>query len=285
MSRTVGEILCWAQRRLMEAGIETARQEARWLVAGLLEIEPGELIARDRDPALPGFAARLNPLLRRRAAGEPLAHLIGNTEFYGRIFKTDARALIPRDDSECVVELAFELLPGGEAPSIADLGTGSGCLLISLLAGHPRARGTGVDLSAEALSLARENAALNSVEARAAFFEGSWADWTGWGEADLIISNPPYIASDVIGTLERDVREYEPRLALDGGPDGLAAYREIVATGAEKMKPGAWLVLEIGYDQKAAVTALLEAAGWTGLIHRTDLGGRDRAVAAQRPVG
>lgn len=285
MSRTVAEMVCWAQRRLTEAGIETARQEARWLVAGLLEIEPGELIARDRDAAPPGFAARLDPMLRRRAAGEPLAHLIGNTEFYGRIFKTDARALIPRDDSACVVGLALERMPGGEAPSIADLGTGSGCLLVTLLAERPGATGIGVDLSTDALSLARENAALNGVEARADFFAGSWADWTGWGAVDLVISNPPYIASAVIGTLDRDVREYEPRLALDGGPDGLAAYREIIALGAEKMKPGAWLVLEIGYDQKAAVTDLLEAAGFTGLIHRRDLGGNDRAVAAQCPVG
>ncbi len=285
MSRTFGEIVCWAQRRLGGAGIEGARQEARWLVAGLMDIEPGELITRDRDPAPAGFAAKLDPLLRRRAVGEPLAYLTGNTEFYGRIFKTDARALIPRDDSECVVELAFELMPAGETLGVADLGTGSGCLLVSLLTGHPWTRGTGVDLSAEALSLARENAALNSVEAKADFFAGSWADWTGWGEVDLIISNPPYIASDIIETLDRDVRDYEPRLALDGGPDGLDAYREIIVLGAEKMKPGAWLVLEIGYDQKAAVTALLEAAGWTGILHRRDLGGNDRAVAAQRPVG
>lgn len=285
MSRTLGEIVCWAQRRLGEAGIEGARQEARWLVAGLMDIEPGELIARDRDEAPAGFAAQLDALLKRRAEGEPLAHLIGNTEFYGRIFKTDARALIPRDDSECVVELALEQMPSDEAPSIADLGTGSGCLLISLLAAHPWAKGTGVDLSADALSLARENAVLNSVGGRANFIKGGWSDWQGWSEADLIISNPPYIASDIIETLDRDVRDYEPRLALDGGPDGLAAYREIIALGAEKMKPGAWLVLEIGYDQKAAVTALLEATDWTGILHRKDLGGNDRAIAAQRPVG
>ncbi|MCI4643662.1 MAG: peptide chain release factor N(5)-glutamine methyltransferase [Hyphomonadaceae bacterium] len=284
MSRTLGQIQCWAQRRLTEAGIEDAKLEARWLLAHLLDVDTATLIAVVKDPAPAGLAARLAPLLNARAEGRPLAHLLGGTEFYGLPFKSDRRALIPRADSECVVELALERMPGGGAFEIADLGTGSGCLLVALLARRPRASGVGVELDHNALSLARENAALNQVETRAQWFQGSWMDWTGWAKADLIISNPPYIASGVIETLQVEVRAHEPRGALDGGPDGLAAYREIIATGAAEMKKGAWLVLEIGYDQKQTVTDLLNAAGFTDLIHRRDLGDNDRAIAARRPV-
>lgn len=282
MSRTLGEVVCWAQRRLSEAGIEETRLEARLLVADAIGTDTAGLISEERSPTPPGLTARLAPLLDQRAAGKPLAHIIGQTEFYGLPFHTDARALIPRSDSETVVQLALELLPEGPA-QIADLGTGSGCLLVAILANQPRTSGQGIDLSADALALAKENAALNGVADRAAFHAGSWADWQGWSACDLILSNPPYIESDVIETLETQVREHEPRTALDGGPDGLAAYREIITLAATHMKPGAHLVLEIGYDQREAVAGLLEAAGFADVVHRRDLGGNDRAIAARCP--
>ena len=265
MSRTLGEGVCWAQRRLTEAGVEDARLEARLLVAHTIGTDTAGLIARDRSPMPPGLTARLAPLLDQRAAGKPLAHLIGQTEFYGLPFRTDARALIPRSDSECVVDLALERLPDGPA-QIADLGTGSGCLLVAVLANRPQAMGQGVDFSVDALALAKENASLNGVADRTIFHAGPWADWKGWSDCDLILSNPPYIASPVIASLEPQVREYEPRAALDGGPDGLSAYREIITLAAAHMTPGAHLVLEIGYNQRAG-----------------DLGGNDRVIAARRP--
>ena len=282
MSRTLGEVVCWAQRRLTEAGIDEARLEARLLVAHAIGTDTAGLIARDRSAMPPGLTAQLAPLLDQRAAGKPLAHLIGLTEFYGLPFRTDARALIPRSDSECVVDLALEFIPDGPA-RIADLGTGSGCLLVAVLANRLQATGEGIDLSADAVALAKENAVLNRVDGHAVFDARSWTDWDGWSDCDLILSNPPYIASAVIDSLEPQVREHEPRSALDGGPDGLAAYREIITLAASHMKPDAHLVLEIGYDQRAAVTALLDAAGFTHLVHRRDLGGNDRAIAARHP--
>ena len=282
MSRTLGEVVCWAQRRLTEAGIEEARLEARLLVAHAIGADTAGLIARDRSAMPPGLTARLAPLLDQRAEGTPLAHIIGQTEFYGLPFRTDARALIPRSDSECVVDLALEVIPDGPV-SVADLGTGSGCLLVAILANRPQAVGQGIDRSADALALAKENAALNRVDGRAVFQAQSWAVWDGWSDCDLILSNPPYIASAVIASLEPQVRDHEPRAALDGGPDGLAAYREIITLAAAHMKPDTHLVLEIGHDQRVAVTELLEAAGFADLIHRRDLGGNDRAIAARHP--
>lgn len=277
----LGEVLCWAQRRLAEAGIDEARLEARLIARHVTGLETAGLIARAQDPAPPGLAAALDPLLKRRAGREPLAHILGVTDFFGLELYSDARALIPRADSECVVELALECLPDGPA-RVADLGTGSGCLLLALLSQRGGLTGTGIDASGEAIALARANAEKTGLTARAEFLHLSWAEWQGWGEAALIISNPPYISSAIVETLERDVKDHEPRAALDGGPDGLAAYHEIIGLGVKTMQPGAWLVLEIGYDQREAVSALLTDAGFTDLSHCRDLGGRDRGIAARR---
>lgn len=271
-----------AAQRLEAAGLEEARLEARWLVAWAAELSAEQLMQFEDTELTPLAHKQLDEALVARAARVPLAHIMGKTPFHAITLLSDARALIPRSDSECVVDLALDLLPQDSLGCVADLGTGTGCLLLAILAARRAMRGIGVDLSPEALALARENTAWLDFEARVHLFQGGWTDWTGWTEADLIISNPPYIATDVIETLAPDVREHDPRLALDGGPDGLAAYREIIALGAARMKAGAWLVLEIGYDQKAPVSALLEEAGFTDLIHRKDLGGNDRAIAARR---
>ncbi|MEO0467467.1 MAG: peptide chain release factor N(5)-glutamine methyltransferase [Pseudomonadota bacterium] len=280
MSRSVSELTCWAERRLREAGIDEARLEARLLVGHLLGVNSAGWIARETDPAPAGLATRLNRLLKRRTAREPMAHILGETEFYGLPFKTDRRALIPRADSETVVELALDVLPDG-ARTLTDFGTGTGCLLLTLLHNAPTLNGTGLDASADAVALAQENAAALGLGERATFVETRWADWYGWRAVDLIISNPPYIATHILGTLQAEVKDHDPRLALDGGADGLAAYREIIALGQARMKPGAWLVLEIGFDQQAKVTDLLVQHGFTDLQHRRDLGGNDRAIAAR----
>jgi len=271
-----------AAERLRNAGVDNPRHDVRLLMIeafgdsrAVLTTAPQEVIPAD-------IQSRFEAAVERRARREPLQHIIGWTGFFGLDLKTDARALIPRPDSECAVEVALALAPQGHS-RIADLGTGSGCLLLALLSNLPVAEGTGVEADPSAAALARENIALLSLGGRASVFEGSWSAWPGWTTADLIISNPPYIPTGVIGSLEPEVRDHDPAAALDGGEDGLAAYREIIRLGQAYMKRGVPLVLEIGHDQRAAVQGLLSAAGFTGMGHRLDLGGNDRCVWAHAP--
>ena len=258
---------------------DDAGLEARTLLLFVTGRSRTDLYTREDDVLSADETERFVALVTERLTGTPLQHLIGAVDFRMITLKCDARALIPRPDSEIVVELALEQ---SEPRVIADLGTGSGCLLLSFLSERPEVTGIGVDADGEALQLARENAVKLELAARTEFFHGSWSAWTGWRDCDLIISNPPYIRSDVIPTLNPDVRDYDPMAALDGGPDGLDAYREIIQLGAEQMKAGAHLVLEIGYDQKQQVTDLLDQAGFRNLQHRQDLGGNDRAIAATK---
>jgi release factor glutamine methyltransferase len=241
------------------------------------------LIVAAGDDVPPGIAREFEASIARRAAREPLQHITGSTGFYGLEFKTDRRALVPRADSECVVEAALEFLGETEAAHIADLGTGSGCLLAAVLSARARATGEGVEADADAATLARENIAALGLAARARIIETEWSAWTGWGSASLILSNPPYIASSVIATLAPEVRDHDPRLALDGGPDGLGAYRQIIALAQRGMARAAPLVLEIGHDQREAVLALLDAAGFTDTGSAKDLGGQDRCVWGLAP--
>ncbi|MEL6318635.1 MAG: peptide chain release factor N(5)-glutamine methyltransferase [Pseudomonadota bacterium] len=282
MSETLGAGLRRAAETLGAAGVDDAKLEARRLLEHASGLDRAQLIAEDQAPLGPEAAAALDAAVARRATHEPLAHILGAAPFHEIMIRTDARALVPRSDSEGVVELALELLPPGPV-EIADLGTGTGCLLLALLAARPDARGIGLDASSDAADLARENAAALGLSDRCTLLAKSWSDWTDDGRIDLVISNPPYIPSADIAGLAPDVRDYDPRAALDGGGDGLDAYREITALCADQLRPGAWLVLEIGWDQAAAVGALLTAQGFADLRLRQDLEGRDRALAARRP--
>lgn len=269
---------------LKQVGIESGYREARTLLftaVGTLPYKSLPLFARILETEQ---IERFNALIARRVAHEPLQHILGHTGFFTVDLKTDPRALIPRSDSEEVVMFALERVGFNQSSvlSIADLGTGCGALLAALLEQLPNSRGTAIERSADALALATENFEALDQSSRVECFLGSWTNWTGWATTDLIISNPPYIVSDVIPTLAPEVRDHDPMDALDGGVDGLDAYREII-TLARGMKPGAHLVLEIGYDQKATVTALLETAGFTDIAHRKDLGDNDRAIAATAP--
>lgn len=242
------------------------------------------LIRMGKDDVPADVSERFGELLRERLTRRPLQHILGTTEFFGLEFVTDARALIPRPDSETVVEAALKRIPADSAVLVADLGTGSGCLLAAILANQPSARGVGVEASPAAASLARENFDRLGLSSRAGVFEGSWADWLDWEDAGLVISNPPYIASGEIASLSPEVRAHDPLTALDGGADGLAAYREIISLAAARLRPGAWLVFEIGHDQKKAVCELLQAANFSDIEAVRDLGGNDRAVSARKPV-
>lgn len=284
----MSETLAMAERRMAQelaaAGIEEAALEARLLLSQITGLSRAMMIAEPDRLLTPDESLACRNALARRASREPIQHILGVTQFYGLDIRTDARALIPRIDSECVVEAALDRMPKDAPLTIADLGTGSGCLLAALLSQRPLARGEGVEASPEAASLARENLEILNLTDRGAVFTGSWTDWQGWERADLIISNPPYIASAEIETLEPEVRAHDPLSALDGGTDGLDAYREITALAAARMKPGAFLVFEIGHDQKTVLERLMARAGFKAIAAGQDLGGHDRWVAARRPL-
>jgi len=281
---TYDQLMAVGTARLQDAGIVNARLESRWLLAHVSGCQHSELISRGPDKVAEQTISAFQERISRRADREPIQHILGTTEFYGLEFLSDARALIPRPDSEIVVEIALERISRERPVFIADLGTGSGCLLAALLANRPMAKGEGIEASEAAAALARENLMRLGLTDRSDVHPGSWASWQKWAEADLIISNPPYIASAEIEGLMPEVREHDPMSALDGGPDGLDAYREITELAARGMQPGAWLVFEIGFDQKQTVTALLKDAGFVEITCRKDLGGNDRAIAARRPI-
>lgn len=280
--QTYQESLRTGTQSLRAAGIDEANHEVRLMMMAASGLSRTGLISAEADPVPDDVAGRFDEMLRKRQARQPLQHILGTTEFYGLEFLCDARALIPRPDSEVVVEAALRLIPEGTEMTLADLGTGTGCLLAALLANRPQLRGVGVEASPEAASLARENLARLGLADRAAVFDGSWADWQDWRAASLIISNPPYIASEEIAVLAPEVRTHDPMAALDGGADGLAAYREIIGLAVQYLNPGAWLVLEIGHDQKEAVSRLLETAKFAEIGASKDLGGNDRVIWARK---
>ncbi len=279
----LSQLLAEATRRLRAAGVEAPQREARLLMALAANMSTAELIAKDQEPVPGELAATYGAMVNKREARIPFQHIAGYTQFFGHKFICDDRALVPRPDSEVVIDVALELMPRGRGVSIADLGTGSGCLLISLLLERGGVTGVGVDADGGAGSLAVQNVRYHKLEDRAEILVMPWARWKGWGEVDVIISNPPYIVSDVISRLGEEVRLHDPAKALDGGADGLSAYREIIGLASSEMKPGSWLVFEIGYDQNDAVEALLSAAGFTDIGSRKDLSGNDRVVFGCAP--
>lgn len=255
---------------LKRAGIADFTFETRILI---------EDLAGTADPIDQTAAARLNDALARRLAGEPLWRVLGAREFWGLSFSLSPGTLEPRPDSEALIEAALGHLAARrhDRLRLLDLGTGTGCLLIATLREFPQASGLGIDLSPDAVTTATGNAARNGVGERAAFQQGSWTN--GVSERfDLILSNPPYIGSDEIAHLDKNVREYDPRLALDGGPDGLDAYRALAAALPGRLKAGGLAILEIGAGQEEAVVAMMRQAGLDHLASRRDLGGHIRAL-------
>lgn len=230
-------------------------------------------------------AAHIVALMTRRLSGESVARIIGEREFYGLAFGLNAATLEPRSDTELLVDLALDALPmGGQ---LLDLGTGTGCIPIAILANRADATGVAVDLSVLALDMAHTNADRHAMAHRLTLREGSWftaLEADADRRFDLIVSNPPYIVSAVVDELEPEVRDFDPRLALDGGPDGLAPYRVIAAEAAAWLKPGGTVLVEIGYDQGGAVLALFTAHGFATVSLHQDLNGLDRVVRARREM-
>ncbi|MEH6808859.1 MAG: peptide chain release factor N(5)-glutamine methyltransferase [Hyphomonas oceanitis] len=268
-----------------QAGIESPQREARLLMSLASGLTTSQLILRGHMATPDDVREIFDRMVGQREARVPFQHIAGTTSFFGLDFISDARALVPRADSEAVVEAALRLLPDSPGLEIADLGTGSGCLLIALLVTRPDISGTGVEADGAAASLAAENIAQHGLEIRAKLAVQPWSEWSGWGSVDLLISNPPYIRTEVVASLDPEVRLYDPDAALDGGADGLDAYRELAGLAQARLKPGTPVVFEIGYDQQGDVRAILAAAGLTDIGSAKDLGGNDRVVWARQPIG
>jgi release factor glutamine methyltransferase len=264
--------------RLGRAGIADARREARLLVATALGWDAARVLGFPEAELTAAAGERLTAMLARRSAREPISRILGHREFWSLRFELSPETLDPRPDSETVIEATLAALDDRARDyRVLDCGTGTGCLLLALLSELPRAAGTGIDLSEAALETARRNAAALGFAARAWFRRADWTEGLA-GQWDVIVANPPYIASDEIGRLEPEVARYEPRLALDGGDDGLAAYRALAPGIAQALAPGGVAALEIGAGQAQEVTGIMAAAGLALRAVRHDLSGEGRCI-------
>jgi release factor glutamine methyltransferase len=304
---------------LTRLGFETAALDAKLLTSHALGLDALALATREQDSVADTDAARVADLVQRRMSGESVARIIGFREFYGLPFRLSPATLEPRPDTELLVDLAIKALP--QDGRLLDLGTGTGCIPVAILANRPDASGVATDLNPDALVMARANAERNGVADRLEFAQGNWFEalrppagsiellppggggWVGGRHAhparsaphpnppregegaasglfDLITSNPPYITSAVVETLAPEVRDFDPRLALDGGPDGLAPYRIIAAEAERYLAPRGLVLVEIGYDQGPAVADLFALHGFADIVLHKDLNGLDRVVEA-----
>ncbi len=293
----VRPLLAEAVARLTAAALPTARQDAEWLLGAVLGVER---LALHLDPAqavTPAAAARFRALVQRRAVHEPLQHLLGFEDFRGLRLRVTPDVLIPRPETEGLVEWALELLNemsadwgragaiSGPPLMVGDIGTGSGAIACALASARPDLRVLATDASPAALAVAAANVRALGLADRVRLLAGDLLEplGTARGALGLIVANLPYLASGVIPTLPREVRDFEPRAALDGGADGLHALRRLVTTAPAALRPGGWLVLEIGEDQAGALASLMGAEGFVAIAARRDLRGAERYVAGRVP--
>ena len=278
MSRNLLQAWQGARARLEAAGVPGPVIDARVLVEAACGVTRADIVGDPYRELDAGQIARLDDYLERRIRREPVSHILGRRGFWNIMLGVTPDVLTPRPETEVIVDHALRLFPEGRAFRILDLGVGSGAILLAILAERPAARGLGVDASEEALAVARDNAASLGMGGRVALLRGDWTAGLAESDFDLVVSNPPYIATDVIETLEPEVRIHEPRLALDGGPDGLDAYRILAPEILRVLRPGGRFLVEIGYDQKAAVEALFRQAGALEVETLPDLSTHDRVV-------
>lgn len=265
------------------AGIGAGRADAEWLLAAVVGVERFALYLDPAWELSPDDAARYRALVGRRASREPLQYLLGFEEFHGVRLSITPDVLVPRPETEGLVEWAIEILRERRAPVIADIGTGSGAIACALATSLPGLRALAVERSLEALTLAARNVRRLGLSDRVKLVAGDLLDPLGSAGArlDLVIANPPYIPSAVIGLLPREVSGFEPRLALDGGPDGMALIRRIIAAAPAVLCPGGWLMMEIGEDQAGPLASLMAAEGFAGIQARRDLRGVERYIGGQ----
>lgn len=275
---TVAEALAGGRARL-EPCSDSARLDAEWLLADVLSISPGALSSRGGQTLDEAQRARYAQQLARREQGEPIAYLLGTQGFWTLDLQVSPAVLIPRPDTELLVEWALAVLPASLAAEVADLGTGSGAIALAIARERPNARVLATDLSPAALEVAEGNAQRNGI-AKLRFAQGSWFEPLAGERFDLIVSNPPYIAA---GDPHLPALRHEPLSALSDGADGLSCLREIVSGAREHLRAGGWLLVEHGYDQGAAVRELFAQAGYADVQTRRDLGGNERATGGRLP--
>jgi release factor glutamine methyltransferase len=285
VARTLGSILGEAAEALASAGFGEPRRRARRLVAAALDISPAELLASAEEEIESREAARISMLLGRMLDHEPLTRIIGRREFWGLDFALSADTLDPRPESETVVEAVLRRVADRSEPiRVLDLGTGTGCLLLSLLSEMPAATGIGIDIASGAIATARRNAAALGLTSRAGFLVGDWAEALSARFA-AVVANPPYVPSAALSGLPCEVNSYDPWRALDGGVDGLAAYRAIAADLPRLLAPEGLFAAEVGADQADFAAAILRAEGLSIDAIERDLAGIARCVIARRQFG
>ncbi len=283
---SIGELISWGERCLGDAGLQWPRREARLLLGYALGVDAASMRLRDRRaPVEPSAGDAFRAAVRRRAAREPLARITGRQGFWTLELAVSGATLIPRADSEALIESLLALRPDRRLPlRMLDLGTGTGCLLLAALSEYPRAWGVGVDREASACRLAASNAAAAGLRSRSALLCGCWSDALSaeGGGFDLVLSNPPYIRTRDISGLMPEVSRFEPRPALDGGADGLDAYRAILSRLAGLLAADGVAIIELGAGQLEAVRTIAGAAGLATVSLRADLAGVPRALALRR---
>jgi release factor glutamine methyltransferase len=280
----VADLLEAGGRRLRQAGIEQPRLVTEWLAAHLLGCPRLQVYAHARDAVEPALADEFDALIARAAQNEPVQYIVGETDFMGHPIRVSPAVLIPRPETEQLVEqvLACEALWQRPEPVIADVGTGSGCILCALAA-RKRARYTGIDISPDALALAKINMQQTAPKATVSWQEANLLAQAAPETLDAVISNPPYIPSRDIAGLPGNVRLYEPRLALDGGNDGLHLVTRLITQARQALKPGGFIFLEIGEQQARPIKTQLKENDWQDIHVVQDLAQRDRMVWARRP--
>jgi len=273
-----------AKQRLQAAGVEGPVIDARLLVEAAADASRTDIIGEPRRPLTDEQAQRLEDFIARRERREPVSQILGRKGFWKIMLSVTPHVLTPRPDTETLVEWALRQYPDGRAFSMLDLGVGSGAILLSILAERAAAKGLGVDVSEEALAVARENAANLGLAGQVALLRGDWTRGLGGDSFDLVVSNPPYIRTAEIETLDPEVKDFEPRLALDGGSDGLDAYRLLAPEILRVLKPGGRFAVEIGHDQSRDVEALFRQTHATEIATLKDLANRDRVVVGLKPA-
>jgi len=275
-----------ARERLKAAGVDSPAIDARLLLEAAAAVSRVEIVSDPYRALTPNQAATFEDFLARRAKREPVSHILGRKGFWKIMLGVTKDVLTPRPDSEVIVDSILGAFDEHRHFSILDLGVGSGAMLLAILAERPNAKGLGIDISEEALAVARENAANLGLGKQVALLRGDWTAGLESERFDVVIANPPYIPSRDIATLDPEVRDHEPRLALDGGDDGLDAYRLLAPEILRVLKPDGVFAVEIGWDQSQAVEALFKAAGAQDVRTRKDLADRDRVVGgAKKPLG
>ena len=281
---SIKRVLAWASDDFRRRSNQNARLDAELLLGEALGIDRIQLIVQAERPLTEGELGRYRALIKRRRNGEPIAYILGRREFFALPFRVDRRVLIPRPDTELLVETALNGTRGRHLYGrMLDLCTGSGCVAIAFAKDRPTWRVTAVDLSPEAAALARENARRAGVVHNLGVLNGDlFAPLPQAARFELITANPPYIPSGDIAGLDVDVRDFEPRLALDGGEDGLMVTRRLLGQAPRYLVPGGLLALEVGFDQAPAVASLFEAAGFAEVARAKDLAGIERVVSGRR---